>query len=99
MPKRATRRENPNGAVAPTRAYVVHMDTNPDTVAGRVKAAMSTANQSIKGTAEAAGIPLTTYRRKLAGHTDFTVAELARIADALNVAPSTLLPAEFASAA
>ena len=75
------------------------MDNNPDTVAGRINAAMRTADRSIKGTAEAAGIPLTTYRRKLAGHTDFTVAELGKIADALNVAPSTLLPAAFASAA
>lgn len=75
------------------------MDTPTDTVAGRVAAAMRIADRSIKGTAEASGIPLTTYRRKLAGHTDFTVAELGRIADALDVAPATLLPATFAPAA
>lgn len=75
------------------------MDTTPDTVAGRVVAAMRTADRSIKGTAEAAGIPLTTFRRKLTGHTDFTVTEIGHVANALNIAPAELLPAVFKRAA
>lgn len=73
------------------------MDTNPDTVAGRVAAVMQADDRSIKGTAEGAGIPLTTFRRKLAGHTDFTVTEIGRIAAVLDVAPLDLLPFERAA--
>lgn len=42
-----------------------------------------------------AGIPRTTLDRKLAGGTDFTVYEIARIAMALGVDPNDLLPSEF----
>lgn len=73
------------------------MENNPDTVAGRVAAVMRSDDRSIKSTAEAAGIPLTTFRRKLAGHTDFTVTEIARLANALDVAPHDLLPFERAA--
>ncbi|MGC5078503.1 helix-turn-helix domain-containing protein [Agrococcus sp. DT81.2] len=75
------------------------MTTNHDTVAGRVVAAMTAGEWSIKGTAEAAGIPATTFRRKIAGHADFTVTEIGRIATALNIAPADLLPTRFKSAA
>lgn len=71
------------------------MDT-PDTSAARVATAIADAGKTIKGTADAAGIPVTTFRRKLDGHTDFTVTELGRIAAALDVPPSSLLPMAFA---
>ena len=41
------------------------------------------------------GIPLTTLRRKLDGHSDFSLSEVARIAFVLGVAPCELLPDDF----
>ena len=42
---------------------------------------------------------MSTLRRKLAGGADFGVLEVVRIANALNVHPADLLPAEFKAAA
>ncbi|MBB5513426.1 transcriptional regulator with XRE-family HTH domain [Neomicrococcus aestuarii] len=50
---------------------------------------------TVYGVAKETGIPRTTLIRKLAGGTDFTVYELARIAIALDVDPNSLLPKEF----
>lgn len=72
------------------------MTTNQATAA-KVKEAMG--DQPIKSTADAAGIPVSTFRRKLAGHTPFTVTELSKVADVLNVAPVSLLPDTFQDAA
>lgn len=45
------------------------------------------------------GIPSTTLQRKLKGDGEFTLNELLRVARALNVAPSALLPSDFKVAA
>ena len=79
-------------------AYGVHMDTNPnrnDTVPGLIESQMRKADRTRKWTADRAGIPETTFRRKLRGGADFTVSEVARIARALGIAACDLLPAEF----
>lgn len=70
------------------------MDTAQETAA-RVESAMQTAERSKKWTAEKAGIPVSTFNRKLAGGGEFTIGELLRIAHALSVAPFSLLPEEF----
>ena len=45
--------------------------------------------------ADRAGIANATFRRKLRGGGDFTVSEVARIAQALGIHPADLLPTEF----
>lgn len=60
-----------------------------------ILAAMKRADRSRKWTAANAGIASTTFMRKLNGGGEFTLGELARVARALSVHPSELLPAEF----
>jgi hypothetical protein len=76
--------------------YRPRMDTNAGTVARRISDAIDTAERSRKWTAVKAGIPATTFARKLDGFGDFTVSEVWRIAKALELAPGDLLPDEFA---
>lgn len=71
------------------------MNTTTTETASLVSAAMRRAERSKKWTAEKAGIPVSTFLRKVAGHGDFTVGELARIARALDIEPASLLPEEF----
>lgn len=75
------------------------MDTNPnppsDSVPGLILDQMRKADRTKKWTADRAGIPETTFRRKLRGGADFTVGEVARIAKALSISPGELLPPEF----
>lgn len=72
------------------------MTTNAGTVARRISDAIDTAERSRKWTAEKAGIPATTFARKLDGFGDFTISEIWRISQALELAPADLLPDEFA---
>lgn len=70
------------------------MDTKED--ASRIiLQAILDAERSQQWVADKAGIPVTTLRRKLQGHTDFRLGEVASIAQALNVNPSELLPSTF----
>lgn len=74
------------------------MDTESlpnDTVPGLIEGQIRKADRTRKWTAERAGIPETTFRRKLRAGADFTVGEVARIAKALSISPSELLPSEF----
>lgn len=74
------------------------METNShpiDTVPGLIKVQISKADRTRTWTAKRAGIPETTFRRKLRAGADFTVGEVARIAQALDISPADLLPAEF----
>ncbi|WP_333812055.1 helix-turn-helix domain-containing protein [Timonella senegalensis] len=71
------------------------MTTKQHTVADRVKAAMRDAERPASWVATKAGMSPSTFRRKIQGSGEFTVSELAQVAHALNVAPSSLLPAEF----
>ena len=67
------------------------MNTDPQ-AAYRVRAAIDAAERSMKWTAEKAGIPVPTLRRKLGTGGDFTVSEIGRSARALGVHPLALLP-------
>lgn len=70
------------------------MDTKED--ASRIiLQAILDAERSQQWVANKAGIPVTTLRRKLQGHTDFRLGEVASIAQALNVNPAELLPSTF----
>lgn len=72
------------------------MATNTATdTAGLILAAMGAADRSKKWTAEKSGIPVSTFLRKVRGFGDFTIREVANVAQALGVHPSDLLPAEF----
>jgi hypothetical protein len=64
-------------------------------VALKVSAAIGRSGEKTSTVARAAGIPRTTFMRKLEGHTDFTVGELVRIALALRCDASALAPDVF----
>lgn len=78
--------------------YGSRMTTNLE-VAQLVTEAMLDAERSRKWTADKSGMNYTTFVRKLNGGPEFTIGELARIARALRIEPSVLLPAEFRVAA
>ena len=82
--------------------YGVHMATNNtirNTTAENIRHAIMAADRSHRWVADRSGIAMSTLRRKLAGGADFGVLEVVRIANALNVHPADLLPAEFKAAA
>lgn len=62
-------------------------------VARNIAAAITRKDRSKKFTAELAGIPLTTFNRKINGGGDFTIKEICMVADALGVEPGELIPA------
>lgn len=64
-------------------------------IADKVAAAILRSGRSKASVARDAGIPYTTFGRKLDGHVEFTFSELLRLAEVLGVAPSSLVPAEF----
>lgn len=53
------------------------------------------AERSQQWVANKTGIPVSTLRRKLQGHTDFRLGEVASIAKVLNLTPAQLLPTDF----
>jgi predicted transcriptional regulator len=57
-----------------------------------IAAQITRVGMSKRQVSERSGIPYTTLNRKLWGHGDFTVHELALISGALKIAPSELLP-------
>lgn len=73
-----------------TDHYGSHMDQHRVRIAQRVVSAMEAAGQSRNGLAKSAGLSKATLLRRLAGRTPFTVEELERIADALDVDVETL---------
>ena len=79
---------------SPKRMYSVRMAQRFPT-ADVVYKAVRKAERTNKWVAEKAGIALSTFNRKLAGHVDFTVSELMNIAKALGIPAHSLLPAEF----
>ncbi|MFS0715520.1 helix-turn-helix transcriptional regulator [Arthrobacter sp. 1P04PC] len=72
-------------------------------VADRIMHAMIVKGITRKALAENTGLSYSKLRRSLEQHRDdarsFTVEELRKVAGALNVAPSTILPADFMAAA
>lgn len=73
------------------------MDTNT-TVADAVSASVNQSGKSKLSVAKQAGIPYTTFTRKLDGHGDFTIRELGLIASALDVTLKDVLPSELLAA-
>lgn len=67
--------------------------------ADRVAATMTRKGMSTQHVATAASIPYTTLHRKLNAPADFTISEIGRLADALGVHPSELLPSEITTKA
>lgn len=67
------------------------MDNLTESVAKNVTAAIDSAGQTQVSISEATGIPRTTLIRRLAGHSPFTIAELGRIAEVLDVEVDDLL--------
>ena len=64
-------------------------------VAGKVAAAILESGISKRSVSEAAGIPATTFGRKIKGHVEFTFSELIRIAEVIGVKPSEFTPTAF----
>ena len=77
--------------------YGFHMVTESITsqVAEKVAAAILRSEKSKTAVALAAGIPSTTFTRKINGHADFTVNEIHAIATVLGTSSSALLPESF----
>lgn len=76
------------------------METNPNDVITSatntnilVKIAQSGSNKN--KVARAAGIPLTTFSRKINGHGDFSLRELGSIANALGLTLDQILPMDL----
>ena len=63
------------------------MHTNTQDVASRIQEAMQEAERSASWTATKAGIPVSTFRRKLNRGSAFTVGEVAQVARALDIDP------------
>ena len=76
-------------------SYASYMDTLNQEVALRVAATITNQNRSKKSVAEASGIPLTTFIRKLENKTPFTIPDIGNVAVVLQVHPVTLFPAAF----
>lgn len=68
--------------------------TTPDTeIANRIHTVLANQNIRVTTLSERTGIADKTLRRSLSGGRSLTIRELNSIAEALNVAPSVLLPA------
>jgi lambda repressor-like predicted transcriptional regulator len=80
---------SPNGPEAAT-------DTQ---IAERINNALIVKGTNVRALSDATGIAYPTLRRSLSGGRSFTFLEFTKIATAINVAPSTLLPATFKDAA
>lgn len=74
--------------------YGFHMNTRHE-AAHLVQDAIDKAERSKKWTSEKAGLAYATFNRKLAGGSDFTLNELARVAKALDIPVIDLLPEDF----
>lgn len=64
-------------------------------VGRQVSNALTVAGITRNEAATRAGIPATTFRRKVLGDAEFTLGELTRLAEIANVSPRVLLPDEF----
>jgi DNA-binding phage protein len=73
------------------------MDTN-ETVAETVSVTVNQSGKSKLSIAKHAGIPYTTFTRKLEGHGDFTIRELGLIAAAMGLTLKHVIPAEMLAA-
>lgn len=74
---------------------LVRMDQE---IEAKIKSALTDKDRSRKWTARKAGISESTFQRKLNGGGGWTVSEIHRIAVALEIPPSELLPEPFIEA-
>lgn len=86
-------------ALSPNGDYLGHMETNDGDITAatnrKILLGIVDADSSRNAVARKAGIPLTTFNRKLDGHGDFTLRELGQIAQALNRQLADILPSEL----
>lgn len=76
------------------------MDHTPaQELADKVAASILRSGRSKASVASAAGIPTTTFNRKIYGHAEFTFSDLMRIASVLDISPSAFTPAAFLAVA
>ncbi|WP_144627574.1 helix-turn-helix domain-containing protein [Arthrobacter woluwensis] len=68
---------------------------NADALADKVAASILRSDRSQSSIAAEIGMAKTTFNRKVKGSTEWTVSELLRIAKAIGVSPSELVPTEF----
>jgi len=74
--------------------------TNTDTeIANRITNALIVRGTNVKALSDATGIAYPTLRRSLTGGRSLTFLEFTKIATAINVTPSALLPDELTRAA
>jgi transcriptional regulator with XRE-family HTH domain len=66
-------------------------------VGKRIGEAILIKGQSMVGVSEATGISYSSFRRSIRGARPLNVAELAKIANALDIPPHTLLPEDLAA--
>lgn len=74
------------------------MDIKSNT-ADRAAAAIARKGWSIQKAADESAIPYTTLYRKVKGGGDFTITEIAMLADALGIHPGEIIPASWATKA
>ena len=71
------------------------METKRTGASAQIEKALKRVERTQKWTADKSGIAHTTFHRKMNGGSDWTVGELARIAQVLDIHPLDLLPDEF----
>lgn len=80
-----------------TERYGVRMEHTSREVAARIAATINSRGVTQRAVADATGIPLTTFNRKLSGRVPFNTTELFLIADALSVSAVDLFPERSAA--
>lgn len=75
--------------------YAEPMFTPNQEVARNIAAAITQKDRTKKSVADSAGIPITTFNRKLKAQAEITIMDICLIADALGVNPASLAPTSF----
>lgn len=73
-------------------------ETVTEATARRVREAIQLEERAVSWVGDKAGFAEPTFRRKVRGHSGFTLGELARVAEVLNIPAARLLPDAFLSA-
>lgn len=75
------------------------MVTPNQEVARNIAAAITQKDRTKKSVAESAGIPLTTFNRKINGQGQITITDICAVADALGINPADLAPSALTHSA
>lgn len=94
-------------AIVRSDIYIGYMNNSPAAGAGaadieiaaRISNALIVKNINVRAVSDATGIAYPTLRRSLSGGRSLTILELGKIAGAIDVHPSILMPASFTKAA